>query len=118
MIHQKLKERTGEKLDENFDYVVLKVKQDKVNNDEIKELEDLVNSKNAVLCKIQKIVAQVELSTLGEGKRLASIDDILNRAPMDTLKEAFLIRHNAAMGEQQEAMLQDLLNGIKNETTD
>jgi exonuclease SbcD len=118
LIHQKLKERTGEKLDENFDYVVLKVKQDKVNNDEIKELEDLVNSKNAVLCKIQKIVAQVELSTLGEGKRLASIDDILNRAPMDTLKEAFLIRHNAAMSEQQEAMLQDLLNGIKNETTD
>ena len=118
LIHQKLKERTGEKLDENFDYVVLKVKQDKVNNDEIKELEDLVNSKNAVLCKIQKIVAQVELSTLGEGKKLASIDDILNRAPMDTLKEAFLIRHNAAMSEQQETMLQDLLNGIKNETTD
>ena len=54
----------------------------------------------------------------GEGKKLASIDDILNRAPMDTLKEAFLIRHNAAMSEQQEAMLQDLLNGIKNETTD
>jgi exonuclease SbcD len=60
----------------------------------------------------------LDLSTIGEGKSLASIDDILNRNPMDTLKEAFFIRHNTPMSEQQENMLQDLLNGIKNETTD
>ena len=118
LIHQKLKERTDGKLSENFDYVVLKVKQDKVNNDDIKELENLVNSKNAVLCKIQKIVSQLDLATISEGEKLASIEDILNRNPMDTLREAFAIKHNAEMSEQQEVLLQDLLKGIKNETID
>lgn len=119
LIQQELKERTEDRLDDSFDYVVLKVKQDKVNNDDIKKLEDLVNSKNAVLCKIQKILSQLDVPTMGEGKKLASIDDILNRNPMETLKEAFAIKHgDNKISEQQEALLQDLLDGIKNETTD
>jgi exonuclease SbcD len=113
-----LSERTDGVLDEHFDYVVLKVKLDKVNNDTIKELENHVNAKNAVLCKIQKIIPQLEVTTLMDGKKLASIDDILNRNPMDTLKEAFAIKYNMEMNEQQEAMLEELLNGIKNETND
>ena len=118
LIHQELKERTEDKLDDSFDYVVLKVRLDKVNNDDIKELENLVNSKNAVLCKIQKIVPLLDLSTIGEGQKLSSIDDILNRNPMDTLKEAFAIKHKMEMSDQQESLLQELLDGIKNETTD
>ena len=118
LIHQELKERTEGKLDDDFDYVVLKVKQDKVNNDEIKELENLVNSKNAVLCKIQKIVPSLDLSTIDSSQKLASIDDILNRNPMETLKEAFAIKHSVEMSAQQETLLQELLDGIKNETTD
>ena len=98
--------------------MVLKVKQDKVNNDDIKELENLVNSKNAVLCKILKIVPLLDLSTIDGGQKLASIDDILNRDPMDTLKEAFAIKHKMEMSDQQESLLQELLDGIKNETTD
>ena len=89
-----------------------------MNNDEIKELENLVNSKNAVLCKIQKIVPLLDLSTIGGGQKLASIDDILNRNPMETLKEAFAIKHSVEMSAQQETLLQELLDGIKNETTD
>ena len=118
LIDKELSERTDGVLDEHFDYVVLKVKLDKVNNDTIKELENHVNAKNAVLCKIQKIIPQLEVTTLMDGKKLASIDDILNRNPMDTLKEAFAIKHNMEMNEQQEAMLEELLNGIKNETND
>lgn len=118
LIHRELKERTESQLDDAFDYVVLKVKQDKVNNDDIKELENLVNSKNAVLCKIQKIVPLLELSTIGGDQKLVSIEDILNRNPMETLKEAFVIKHKVEMSGQQKALLQELLDGIKNETTD
>ena len=118
LIDKELAGRTNGALDEHFDYVVLKVKLEKVNNDAIKELENQVNAKNAVLCKIQKIIPQLEVTTLMDGKKLASIDDILNRNPMDTLKEAFAIKHNMEMNEQQEAMLEELLNGIKNETND
>lgn len=118
LIHRELKERAEGQLDDAFDYVVLKVKQDKVNNDDIKELENLVNSKNAVLCKIQKIVPLLDLSTIGGDQKLVSIEDILNRNPMETLKEAFVIKHKVEMSGQQEALLQELLDGIKNETTD
>ena len=101
-----------------FDYVVLKVKLDKVNNDDIKELEDAVKAKNAILCKIQKIIPTIDVSTVTGKQQLKSIDDILDRDPMDTLKEAFLIEHGKEMNEQQLAMLTELLNGIKNETND
>ena len=118
LIDKELAGRTDGALDEHFDYVVLKVKLEKVNNDAIKELENQVNAKNAVLCKIQKIMPQLEVTTLVNGEKLASIDDILNRNPLDTLKEAFAIKYNVVMSDSQEAMLNDLLNGIKNETND
>ena len=118
LINKELPDRFLGVLDDTFCYVVLKVKMDKVNNDEIKELEDLVNSKNAVLCKIQKIMPQMNVSTLVGTKPLKSLDDILNRDPMETLKEAYLIEHGIEMSDDQAALLTDLLNGIKNESND
>ncbi len=119
LIEKSLKERENQLLFEDaFDYVVLKVKLEKVSNDDIKELEDLVNSKNAVLCKIQKIIPQLDVSTITNTQQLKSIDDILNRDPMETLREAYLIEHGTDMNEQQSALLTELLNGIKNESND
>ena len=118
LIDEKLGERINGKLDEHFDYVTLKVKLEKISNDDIKALENQVNEKNAVLCKIQKIIPQLDFQTITGQQSIRSIDDILNRDPMDTLKEAFVIKHNEKMNEQQEAMLSDLLNSIKNETND
>ena len=118
LIDAKLSDRTDGERDEFFDYVTLKVKLDKISNDDIKALEDHVNGKNAVLCKIQKIIPQLDIQTFIDHQSLKSIEDILNRDPMDTLKEAFVIKHNTTMNEQQEAMLAELVSGIKNETTD
>ena len=118
LIKKALPDRLHEKPDEDSCYVVLKVKIDKANNDDIRELEDLMNTKNAVLCKIQKIMPQTDISTIVGSRQLKSLDDILNRDPMETLKEAYLIEHGIDMSEEQNALLTDLLNGIKNETND
>lgn len=118
LIKKALPDRLHEKPDEDSCYVVLKVKMDKANNDDIRELEDLMNTKNAVLCKIQKIMPQTDISTIVGSRQLKSLDDILNRDPMETLKEAYLIEHGIDMSEGQTALLTDLLNGIKNETND
>ena len=96
-------------LSDHFDYVMLKVKQEKLSNDDIKELENLVNEKDAVLCKIQRIIPQLDLSTIQGSQQITSIEDIVNLPPLDTLKEAFAIKHNAPMNERQEKMLSDLL---------
>lgn len=105
-------------LSDSYDYVMLKVKLEKVNNDTIKDLENLVNSKDAVLCKIQKIVPSIDMTTITGKQSIVSVEDILNRNPLDTLKEAFAIKHNAEMNETQIEMLQKLLNEVKHETND
>lgn len=110
LINSELQERKDGKLDDNFPYLVLKIKLEKVSNDDIKALEALILTKNAVLCKIQKIISSSDIQTLSGTQRLQSIDDILNRAPLDTLKEAFEAKFEKPMSEHQEQMLKDLLN--------
>ena len=53
-------------------------------------------------------------------KDRSSFVSVVGQIPVDGRRIAIEAWHwhNAAMSEQQEAMLQDLLNGIKNETTD
>ena len=116
LIAKELRDRGEDgKLTDSFDYVVLKVKLEKVDNDLIKELEGIINSKDAVLCKIQKIVPDIQITTIVGNKNLTSIDDILDRDPLDTLQEAFAIKHKAEMNERQVTMLKELVSGIRNE---
>ena len=104
--------KTEDKLDDNFVYLVLKVTLEKVNNDAIKELEALIGTKNAVLCKIQKIIPELDITTISGSQHLQSIDDILNRDPLDTLKETFVVKNGKEMTDHQEKMLTDLLNSL------
>lgn len=112
LINEELPERTGEKVDDDFVYVLMKVNLDKLKNDEVKELQALVESKNAVLSKTQAIIPKLDISTITGNQQIRSIDDILNRDPMETLKETFVIKHNAEMSEHQECMLKSLLESI------
>lgn len=116
--NRELSDRENSELSDHFDYVMLKVKQEKLSNDDIKELEKLVNEKDAVLCKIQRIIPQLDLSTIQGSQRITSIEDIVNRPPLDTLKEAFAIKHNAPMNERQEKMISELLTNLDNEVSD
>lgn len=106
------------KLTEEFDYVMVKVKLEKVNNDDLKELEEHVAAKDAVLCRIQKIIPSIDVTTIVGNQSFVTIDDILNRDPLETLKEAYAIHHNSEMNDSQAKMLQELLASIKNETND
>lgn len=78
----------------------------------IKELEALIGTKNAVLCKIQKIIPELDITTISGSQHLQSIDDILNRDPLDTLKETFVVKNGKEMTDHQEKMLTDLLNSL------
>ena len=111
-INAELQNKTEDKLDDNFVYLVLKVTLKKVNNDAIKELEALIGTKNAVLCKIQKIIPELDITTISGSQHLQSIDDILNRDPLDTLKETFVVKNGKEMTDHQEKMLTDLLNSL------
>ena len=113
---KKLPQRGADgKLTDKFSYLLLKVKQEKVNNDEIKELEDLLKFKDVVLCKLQKIVPLLDISELSSDNKINNIDDVLSRDPLETLKETFLIMHKREMSPHQEEMLEDLLKSLNDE---
>ncbi len=116
LIQSDLADRSEDgKLSENFVYLVLKVKLEKVSNDDIKELEALIGTKDAVLCKIQKIIPMLDLSTITGHQQIQSIDDILNRDPLETLRETFAVKHGSEMTEHQQQILQTLLEDINKE---
>ena len=115
LVSRKLEDRKGGKLDDSFVYLFIRVKLDKVSNEEIRELEDLVGTKNAVLCRIQKIMPIIDNTVYAGDRKIKSVDDILERDPLDTLKEAYLIEHNMEMSEHQEQMLEELLKSIRTE---
>lgn len=110
LIGKELRDRAEDgELSDNYDYVMLKVTFEKVSNDDIKKLEDAVKAKDAVLCKIQKVIPAAEVTTIIGSQHIESVDDILNRDPIETLKEAYAIKHNREMSEHQEEMLVQLV---------
>lgn len=113
LINTELTDKTDDDTFKNeFVYLTLKVKMDKVSNDEIKTLESLINHKNAVLCKIQKIIPTLNVTAISGEQTFLSIDEILDRNPLDTLKETFEIQNRKQMSEHQEALLKELLNSF------
>ena len=115
LIKERLDDRKDGKLDDNFVYVSIRVTLDRISSEEIHELDELVGTKNAVRCNILKIMPALDITTITGDRKIKSVDDILNRDPLDTLKEAYLAQHNTEMSEHQEQMLRDLLNSIKTE---
>lgn len=113
LIKRELRDRNDEgTLSDSFDYVTLNVVLDKVDNDVICELEEAVKAKDAVLCKIQKILPTLDLATIANSEAITTIDDITNRNPMDTLKEAFAIKHGKEMSEHQEELMAGIIKDI------
>ena len=115
LIEAELDDRVDGKLDDHFVYLMLKVKLEKVSNDELAALEEHIATKNAVLCKTQRIIPSLDLSTISGGEQIRSIDDILNRNPLDTIREVFAAK-NKEMSEHQEQMLSELLRSITSES--
>lgn len=116
LIKQQLPDKSNYHPDENFVYVTLRVKNDMVSSEIIKSLEDLVNSKNAVLCKIQKIMPEISFTTIAEDKRISCVEDILERDPLKALEEAFSIKYSREMSDHLKGLLKEVVNSVKNES--
>lgn len=116
LIERELDDRNDDgTLRDDFEYIVLKVKLEKVKNDDVRELEALIGKKNAVLCKIQKIIPTLDLSTISGGRQIQSIDEILARDPLETLRETFAVKHSREMTEHQEELLRSVIESLEEE---
>lgn len=113
LINATLPERESEQLSDHFVYVMLRVRQDKASNDEISAVEQLTKSKDAVLCRTVKVFPQSDVEAMSERNCIESIDDVLNRDPMETLREAFELHHKVKLNPEQEELLSSIINKVK-----
>ena len=117
LINTTLTDRLDGKIAPNAPYVMLRVAQEKLNNDEIHELDELVGLKNAILCRTQKFRPQLD-ATHAEQPVLRSVDDLLNSDPMLMLRQSFEVQKGHPLNERQLTMLNELIQNIKHETND
>lgn len=108
MIDERLPPLSGDTPDMNAVYVALRVTHGKIGADDITLLEERLKTRNAVLCKIQKIMPAVEMETDSGNVSLTTVDDILNLDPMTVLSKAFALRHGAPLSERQREMLEKI----------
>ncbi len=118
LVEKEIPNREEGKLSDHFEYVLLKVKLDKPQSEEIHHLETLFEKKDAVLCKIQKVLPHLGVTTLADNQTLKSIDEVLSRDPLDALKETFQAINKYEMSESQEQMLKQLIHSIDTESDD
>ncbi|MDE7159270.1 MAG: exonuclease subunit SbcD [Muribaculaceae bacterium] len=111
IIKSMLTERTSDLPDEEAPYVMLYIHQSKINADKKREIEELIASRNAVLCGTQA-VSDTVVHTLDGGDTLRTVEDILERSVMDTLEEAFRMRHERDLSDRQREMLTNLLEKL------
>ena len=110
-----MKERKEDgELSDDFEYLLMRVSLDKVDNDVISDLEEAVKNKDVVLCKIEKVMPALNVANITDSARFESIDDIINRDPMEALKETFAVINKCEMSEHQEEMLKKLINRARN----
>ena len=58
------------------------------------------------------------ITTLSGEHELHSVEDILSRDPLETLQEAFAIKHNTPMSDHQQQMLRDIINTITSQSNE
>ncbi len=113
LIKKVLRERKEDgELSDDFEYLLMRVSLDKVDNDVISDLENAVKNKDVVLCKIEKVMPALNVANITDSARFESIDDIINRDPMEALKETFAVINKCEMSEHQEEMLKKLINKL------
>lgn len=108
-IRDRLKPKDGDMPGPACAYVRLHIKKEKIADDRRRELENMVESLDAVLCAVDE-VSENAVSSVVEGLgELRKIDDILERNPLDSLREAFLLRHDKELSPRQVEIVSRLL---------
>lgn len=116
LLQKTLADKVGEKPGDDFQYVALKLKMEKPDSALMHELEQILEAKNVVLCKIQRVIEDIDVSTMTGQMQITSVDEILNRDPMETLRECFYLKHKSEMGTELENKLRALLTDIRSES--
>ncbi len=110
---KQLPDRTDEALGEDSIYLELKLSMEHVKPEDRKAIDEALAGKNAVLCRLQQVIPDLGLSTLNDGMTITSVDDVLNRDPMESLQECYRAKMHTEMNNRQLEMLRSIIEQAK-----
>lgn len=114
-----LPDRTGDVFDEHSIYLELRLSSKKIKPDDRKEIEKLLETKDAVLCKLTQVMPDIDVTTNTTGVEFHSIDDILKRNPLDDVEECFVAKTGHSLSEEQRKTLEDYISTtLENDSND
>lgn len=97
--------------DDNSVYVSLKVLADKVDSEIVSDLEAAVAARNAILCRVRRVIPAMETNS-GPSEPLMDIDDVLSRDPVEAIDEAYRFKHKSPLPDESRDMLRRLVNEV------
>lgn len=112
-IKKALEDRTDGQLDETSVYLELKLESSSVTPSDRSEIEQLVAKKNAVLCRIEQVLPDCGVTAMEGGRKFASVDDVLERDPMEAISECFVATRGHEPSEEQKRLVTDIINKVK-----
>lgn len=107
---KQLPDRVNGMLDDSSIYLELRLLSRKIKPDDRKEIEKLLETKNAVLCKLTQVMPDIDVTTNTTGVEFHSIDDILKRNPLDAVNECFSAKTGHNLSDEQRKSLEALVN--------
>ena len=114
-----LPDRQGTTLSDNSLYLELNLIAESVDDTIISSMEKAVERKDAVICRECRIMPEIDLHTFTGNERIVSINDVLNRDPLEALVECFELKNGKdSLGERRTAMLREVVDSIKAPTDD
>ena len=114
MVSEQLPDRQDGRLTDASVYLELKLCAAQLKPEDRHKIEVAVDKKDAVLCRLQQVVPTIDLSSITAEEQLKTIDDVLQRDPMEAVRESFMVKHRQQMSDQQEALLSHIINKVKN----
>lgn len=112
-IKHTLQDRTDGQLDDESVYLEIKLESSAVKPEERSEIEQLVAKKNAVLCRIEQVLPDCAVASVEGERQFTSVDDVLERDPMEAISECFVAMKGHELSEEQKRLVTDIINKVK-----
>ena len=105
------RDRSGE-LSGNYIYAALEIDAENTTTEERRVYENLVTERDAVLCAVRAVKTAVMPGSSTE-RRAVTLDEILDRPVMETLRDAYMSRHNEEPDDQTLALLKEIADSVQ-----
>ena len=107
-----LPELEGDAPDDQSLYVELSVVADMLRPEDRLKISETFEGRNALCLKVNQVLPDIDLTQQPAREQMATIGDVINRPPIDSIEEAFRIRHRRDINDRQRQLLEAIVRSV------